>query len=64
MWVHGKEKVYTFISSIPIKTVAVTTAAFPRNKMKSPTELIAATRKTLFAIILKARPADQQKFSP
>ena len=32
--------------------------------MKSPTELIATTRKALLESILNARPADQQKFSP
>jgi hypothetical protein len=59
-----EKEINTLINSIPTKTTAVTTPALPKKRIKSPTELIAMTRKALLDSILKARPADQQKFSP
>ncbi len=48
----------------PIAAVAAITPTFPRNSTKSPTELIAATRNTLDAMIMKARRAAGQKLLP
>ena len=50
--------------SIPMKIVAITTASFPRNRTKSPTVLIAVTRKILFPSTLKALKQPTQKLHP
>ena len=50
--------------SIPIKIVATTTANFPRKRTKSPTVLIAVTRRILFPKTLKALKQPTQKLQP
>lgn len=52
--------IFTWMSSIPISTVATTTKTFPKNSTKSPIELIAITRSELVERIRNARfPATQ-----
>lgn len=47
-----------------MSTVALTTKAFPKNRTKSPTELIAATRRAFDDNILKAFSPDLQNPFP
>ena len=54
----------TLSQTTEIAAVAAMTPILPRNRTKSPTLLMAATRSTLLVMILNARLADGQKLLP